>query len=283
MKKYHQLYFLACLSILSFSSCEKGIDLIEQDSTVYLPQSGATVQTALLGESVFNLGVYHAGLNQSNQNVTVTLGIDQAEASTFIAQNAGYEILPSNFYSLPAQTVTIGKGQDRQYYQIQLKNIDESFIDKKYILPLSIQSVDPNVSISATKKLAMLQFVKFRNVYETKYKAYGQTVLSGTADTDKLKIDEMLTSSSVNATTIKVKGAVTGLNLLLTVNNGQVQITGAVGSEAFAVSNTAGKTSTYVGEFSKLYQCNTGKFMLYYTYTSGGKQMDATVELKTWL
>ncbi len=283
MNRYYQLYFIALLCGILLSSCEKGIDSVEWPSTVYLPQSGATTQTALLGESVFGLGVYHSGINQSNKSLSVTLGIDETAAADFIAKNAGYEILPSNYYSLPESVVEIGKGQERAMYQIKLKGIEESFTGKKYFLPISIKSVDPEVTISDSEKLAILQFTRFRNVYEAKYKAYGQTVLSGTTDTNLAKIDEVITSTSVDANTIQVKGAIAGMNLLLKVQNGQVQITGATGSEAFNVVNTTGKTSTYSGDFSDTYQCNTGTYTLYYTYTASGQTMDASVELKFWL
>ena len=282
MKNNHSIYLILLLFIL-FASCEKGIDTVAVDSTVYLPQSGLTTQTVLLGNSEFTLSVYKAGINQKNASVTVTLGIDQESGDQFIAANPGYEILPSDFYTLPAQTVFIGKGSEREFYRINLKGINEVFTDKKYILPISIKGVDNDAIIDTTRKVALLQFTRFRNVYEAKYKVYGQAVLSGTTDTDILKVDEVITSTSINANTIQVKGAVSGLNLLLTVQNGQVQITSATGSEAFNVSNTSGKTSTYVGEFNKVYQCNKGTYTLYYTYTSSGKQRDASVELKFWL
>ncbi len=280
MKKFHFLYLIAFVSLLFFSSCEKGIETVDYDSTIYLPLSGPSAQTALLGESAFKLGVYHAGINQPTKNVTVTLGLDEAAGATFIAQNDGYEILPSSYYSLPESSVKIEN--ERAFYQISLKGIDVNFTDKKYILPISIQSVDQDVTVSETQKTAILQFTRFRNVYEAKYKAYGQTVLSGTTDTDKAKIDEVITSTSVDANTIKVKGAAANMNLLLSVQNGQVQITGAPGSEAFNIANTAGKTSTYTGSFNEDFQCNQGTYTLYYTYTASGKQMDATVELKFW-
>jgi len=73
-------------------------------------------------------------------------------------------------------------------YQIQLKNIDETFTGKKYILPISIQSTEEEVTISETNKLAVLQFTRFRNVYEAKYKAYGVSVLAGTTDTYIIRI-----------------------------------------------------------------------------------------------
>jgi hypothetical protein len=108
-------------------------------------------------------------------------------------------------------------------------------------------------------------------------------VLSGTTDASLQKIDEVITSTSIDANTIKVKGPVSGINLLLTVQNGEVLVKGAPGSEAFNVQNTAGKKSTYTGTFNEVYQRNKGTYMLYYTYTSSGNLMEVTEELKFWL
>lgn len=282
MKNIHSIY-LILLSAICMVSCESGLDSISVDSTVYLPQSGLTTQTVLIGDSEFALGVTKTGINQNNAAVTATLGIDELAGSDFIAKNAGYELLPSSFYTLPDQTVSIGKNDERGFYRIKLKGIDETFTNKKYFLPISIKSTDNDVKILDTKKVAIIQFARFRNVYESSYKAYGINVLAGTTDTEKLIIDEVLTSTSVNANSIQVKGPVSGLNILISVQNNQVQVSGAVGSEAYTVQATAGKTSTYTGTFNDTYQANTGTFMLYYTYTTGGKQKDVSVELKSWL
>jgi|GEM_PF-1222198 len=275
---------LILLLLLLFASCEKGIDTAKVDSTVYLVQSGLTTQTALLGTSQFSLGVYKAGINQQNPSVTVTLGIDQNAGNDFIASNPGYEILPSDYYTLPDDHVSIGKGSDREFYHINLKGIDETFTNKKYILPISITGVDNNAKLDTTRDIAILQFSRFRNVYEADYKSYGQAVLSGTTDGNLLKIDEVITNTtSIDANTIQVKGPVSKLNLLLTIQNGQVIIKGAPGSEAFNVQNTPGKTSSYTGSFNETYQSNKGTYTLYYTYTTSGNTMEVTEELKFWL
>lgn len=282
MKNIHSTYLILLLAVL-FASCEKGIDTAKVDSTIYLVQSGLTTQTALLGTSQFSLGVYKAGINQKNPDVAVAIGLDEEAGNTFIAANPGYQILPNTFYALPENNVFIGKSSEREFYHINLKGIDETFINEKYILPISIKSVNNDAVLDTTRKVAILQFTRFRNVYEAKYKAYGQAVLSGTPDTDLLKVDEVLTSTSVDANTIQVKGPVAGLNLLLTVQNGQVTVKGAAGSEAFAVQNTPGKTSTYTGAFNSVYQSNNGTYTLYYNYTVSGKVMAVTEELKFWL
>jgi hypothetical protein len=170
MKNIHFTYLILLLLVLSVS-CEKGIDTAKVDSTVYLVQSGLTTQTVLLGNSDFNLGIYKGGINQKNPRVTVTLEMDQEAGTEFIANNPGYEMLPSGLYTLPEQNVTIGKGLDREFYHINFKGIDETFINKKYILPISITAVDNDAKLDTTRKLAILQFSRFRNVYEASYKS----------------------------------------------------------------------------------------------------------------
>lgn len=282
MKNNHSIYLITLLLLL-FASCENGIDSVSVGSKIYLPQSGLSVQTALLGNSPFRLGVCKSGINQKSDAVTVTLGIDQLSGDKFIAANPGYEILPSEFYTLPAESVSIGKGSEREFYVINMKGISELFTGKKYILPITITGIDTDARIDTTRKVALLQFSRFRNIYESKYKMFGQAVLAGTTNTDLLKLDEVISGTSVNANAIQVKGAISGLNLVLTVLDGQVQIKGATGSEAYNVQNTTGKTSTYTGVFNEVYQCNQGTFILYYTYTTAGKQMDVSAELKFWL
>jgi hypothetical protein len=282
MKNNHSIYLITLLLLL-LASCENGIDSVTVESTIYLPQSGLSVQTPLLGNSAFNLGVCKSGINQNSDAITVSLGIDQLSGDKFIAANPGYEILPSEFYTLPDETVSIGKGSEREFYHINIKGISELFTGKKYILPIKIKGVEPDARIDTTRRVALLQFSRFRNIYESKYKMFGQAVLAGTTNTDLLKLDEVISGISVNANAIQVEGAISGLNLVLTVLNGQVQIKGAAGSEVYNVQNTTGKTSTYAGEFDEIYQCNKGVFTLYYTYTITGKQMDVSAELKFWL
>lgn len=282
MKKTYSIYFIAFISLLFFSSCEKGIDTIEFESTVYLPNAGLSAQTVLLGESIFELGVYRAGINQTEGDITVTLKVDQAAFSTFQASNPGYEILPESYYSIESTSVIIAEDKECETCKIHLKGIDDKFISKNYILPISIASITPSVSTLEEGQTAFLYFSKYRNAYECKYKAFGATSPAGDKTTSTT-IDEVVTATTATVNSIKVKGAESNLYLNLTILDSGVAITGATGSEAYNVVNTAGKTSTYTGEFDRVYQGNKGKFILYYSYTKNGLQMDAEVELNFWL
>ena len=282
MKKTYSIYFIAFISILFLSSCEKGIDTIESESTVYIPNSGFSTQTVLLGESIFELGVYRAGINQTEGDITVTLKVDEAAFSTFQASNPGYVILPESYYSIESTSVILTGDKECETCKIHLKGIDDKFVSKNYILPISIAGISPSVNILEESQTVFLSFSKYRNAYECKYKAFGKTSPTG-SETTSTTIDEVITATTETVNSIKVKGAETNMYLNLAVLESGVTITGATGSEAFNVKNTEGKISTYTGEFDPVYQSNKGKFVLYYSYTLNGLQMDAEVELDFWL
>jgi hypothetical protein len=281
MKNNHFIYLILLLFVL-FASCKKGIDTIAVDSTVYLPQSGLNAQTVLLGESIYELGVYKAGINQANPAVTVHMKIDLDAFNAFLVLNPGYVLLPETYYSIVSPSVVIPKDKERESYKIHLKGIDESFVSKKYVLPVTIDSVSPSVKILAGKSTVFLNFSNYRNVYECKYKAYGKVTLDGQTDPSAI-IDEQIVATTVSANTISVKGAENDMVLYLTVQNNGVIINGAPSSAGYLIKNTTGKTSTYTGDFTPTYQASKGVFELYYSYMLNGQQKNVEVELKFWL
>lgn len=277
LKKYRFLNTALLLGMLMVSSCEKGLDAIKVDGTVYIPNSGLTTQTALLGESVFKLGVYRAGVNQDN-SVTINLEVDQNAFADFQATNPGYEILPAGNYSIPSGTVVIEAGKEREDLNIRLTNISENtFSGKKYVLPVSIKSVNSDTKINEEKKVAFLYFSRFRNAYEAKYKAYGTVMKDAVLDK---RIDEVLSPTSVSANILEVAGPENGMKLRLTILNDKVQVTGALGSEVFAIQNDPSKgESTFIGQFDPIYQTYKGNFRLFYTYMLTGVKREAAVDL----
>lgn len=276
LKKYRFLKALLLLSALT--SCEKGEDMIDVAHTVYIPNSGLSTQTALLGESVFKLGVYKSGIRQKEAPVTVSLVVDQDAFTSFVAANPGYELLPAANYNIPSGDVIIGEGLEREDLNIRLTNITENtFTGKKYVLPVSIKAVSPVVKINEEKKIAFLYFSRFRNAYESKYKAYGEVTSDAGAIT---KIDEVQTPVSVSANSLDVPGPVSGMKLRLTVLNNKVVVAGAPGSEAYTIQNNPAKgESTYIGSFDPTYQAYKGAFKLFYSYTLGGKLQQVAVDL----
>ncbi len=278
MKKLNIPYIIIAISVL-FSSCEKGLDNITVDSTVYLTQYGEVEKSVLLGESIIELGVYRAGVNQPEGDINVTLGVDKDTLTNFLAANPGFQLLPENFFSLPENNITIPENKEIGYFPIKMKNIGEDFSGMKYVLPISIESVSSDVDIKEDQKVVFLEFSDFRNVYETAYYAYGTVVSSGG---DSTLVDEELMATTINANTIEVNGPEMGMYLRLTINDGIVTIKGGTNSGSYGIANTTGSQSTYTGEYNPTYDSNQGIFMLYYTYTYSGKRKNATVQLKFW-
>lgn len=281
MKNSHFICLILLLFVL-FASCEQGIDTIEVNSTVYLPHSGLNTQTALLGESIYELGIYKSGINQPFPTVTVNMKIDNEAFNEFLVLNPGYILLPETYYSIVSPSVVIPSDKERESYKIHLRGIDESFVNKKYVLPVSIESVSPAVEILKEKSTVFLNFSNYRNAYACRYKAYGKVTLDGQEDILST-IDEQIVATTVSANTVSVKGAENNMVLYLTVYDNEVIVTGAPGFESYNIQNTAGKTSTYTGDFTQKYQASKGVFKLYYTYTLSGQQKNAEVELKFWL
>ncbi len=273
--------FLIAVPALFLSSCESGLDLVEVESKVYLTRSGAVALTPLLGESVYELGVYRSGINQKSK-VTVDVQADPSVAGDFLRDNAGYQLLPEMYYTIPGNNVEFGAADERKPFKIYLRNIDEAFTGRKFVLPVKIRSVSGSADILETKNTVFLTFSRYRNVFEGTYKAYGRVYQAGSSSPEA-RIDEEVKASSVTANTVLVNGAEGAMKIHLTVQNGEVVVTGAPGSEAFKVRNTGGKPNTYTGTFNPAYQANEGTFTLNYTYTSGGKEKEASVELKFWL
>lgn len=281
MKNNHFIYLILLVAIL-FGACEKGIESVTVNSTVYLPQSGLNIQKVLLGESIYELGVYKAGVNQENATVTVKMKIDENAFSEFLVLNPGYELLPETYYSIPSPSVIIPKDKERESYRIHLKGIDETFVNRKYILPVSIDSVSPTAEIIEGKSTVFLNFSDYRNVYECKYKALGKITLEGQTDLLSM-IDEPIVATTVSPNTISIKGPENNLVLYLTILDSEVMIKGAPGNESYNVMNTSGSTSTYTGNFAQTYQASTGAFKLFYSYLLNGQQKNVEVELKFWL
>lgn len=281
MTNKQNIIAILLLLCLSFASCEKGIEQIEMDSKVYLPASGLYEQPVLLGESVFELGVYKSGINQANASVTVQLNVDEAALMAYKATNAKCELLPEKYYHIDSYTVTIAEGKEREAFKVNLHGIDENFVGKNYILPLSITSVSPSVEILEGKKTVLVSFNRFRNAWECKYRAVG-TVTPAGAEKATIRIDEVMETTTMSVNSIQLQGPENNMDVLLTVLNDKVLVSSGAKSEKFQIKNTEGKTSTYVGSFDPVCQSFRGVFRLYYSYTINGQEMNVEVTLNFW-
>jgi hypothetical protein len=94
-----------------------------------------------------------ASPNPPSMDIPITLGVDQAALTTY---NAGsktkYTLLPADAYKIASTTITVLAGK-------RIANLQLSFIPAKvpttggpYALPITIQTVPSNVTISANYK-----------------------------------------------------------------------------------------------------------------------------------
>ena len=151
----------------------------------------------------------------------------------------------------------------------------------RYILPLKIESVSPDAEVLAEKSSVILHLADYRNVYGGPYRALGKA--SSPSDNNELKIDTYYDAKSLGQNTVTIPGPINGMQINLSVNNGEVTVSAAEGSEHYNIKGVAGK-NTYQGEFSEKYQRNKGDFNLIYTYEIQKeiKQDDDTVAAVTW-
>lgn len=272
IKYYIQSLILVSLFLLS--SCEKGIEEVEYEGVIYIPQSGLSEVMPLLGESSYQLGVYKSGIND-NSSPKVRLDVDQSLLDDFLASNPTYEMLPAQYYEIPNNEVNFSEGDNRVFLNIQFKNIGEDYTGKSYILPIRISDVDGGTELMPEKSSVLLHVSRYRNVYEGEFRALGTSSAIADPD-DSKKVDQMITATSVSANTIQVPGPENGMLLHLKISGNSVSVSAAPGSEHFMIVNDS---STINGEFDETYQRFKGKMHLGYKYTINDKEMYADIDL----
>lgn len=256
------------------ASCEKGLDLVEYPANIYLPQSGISEHTLLLGESTYSLGVYKSGINSAKSS-TVVMGIDQEAFDKLVLSNPSYEMLPAEYYTLVSPEVRFSDGQERGFYDIRFRNVSESFVDKNYILPIRIVSVSDGASIDPEKSTAILHFKRYRNQYEGEFYALGSAYNAADPAENK-KVDLRMEARSVNANTLVIPGPEANMSLYLTIVDSKLVVSAAPGSEHFMVQDNS---STINGEFDPVYQRFRGNLELKYKYMHNSKEMVANVKM----
>lgn len=282
----HYRSLLLAFLLLFILGCDQDLEMNSVKTTIYLPQYGLTTHAPLIGNSLFRLELYKAGFLES-PGVTVQVQVDAAAFNRFKQDNpsySDYELLPSMYYSMESLKVTIPQGAYSKPLIIRFKNIDESYVNKKYILPISIKSVSGG-QLNGGKSVAFLHFNQYRNVYDGTYLATG-TCIGVFGDRLGLYTNKRLVTAGSKSitTTIGHYSASTSSMLLTVLENGQVSIQSAPGSERREVQNDPTKVSTYSGSFDTFYQRNTGVFKLYYQYVDEmGERFNVEEELKFWL
>lgn len=261
------------------AACENGTDLVEIDNTIYLPASGYSERSVLLGESTLYVPVYKAGVDKSPA-IDVTLEVDAAGLEEFKAsdpQYAGLEMIPEEYFTIEGKSVTIPEDSYMAYLKVNVRNIGIDFTDKKYVLPLTITGASKGV-VNADKSTAFIHIGEYTNMYAGVYRAKGKSVADSGTET-AVDAEKTLTPLGANSVTTWAASD-TGKRMVLVLNdNGSVSMSGAVGMEQFNIANDPSAPSTYAGEFDPAYQRFKGSMTLNYTYRVS--QTVAGVEVAT--
>jgi hypothetical protein len=257
---------VAAATLFMVAGCEKGIDTLDIDNTVYLPVSGYVEAAPLLGESVYYMTVYKAGVEKSPA-ITVSLNVAEEQFEEFKASNTQYadlELLPEEYYSLATTSLQIPENSYMAYLEINMKNIDAEFRNTNYVLPIAISGVSKGV-VSEDKSIVYLHFGSYANMYAGVYDAKGLSVDDNGTEVN-IGGQKILTTSGQRKVNTWVSTD-TGKIMELTLNtDGTVTIQSAEGMEQFKIANDPTLPSTFEGEFDPTYQRFRGSMTLAYTY-----------------
>lgn len=156
MKKH--IYFLLFSLILIFiiNACTKPEYPIEDPDSyskvfMQLATDGAINQTLPIKDEWISiqLGVGYGGVNMLNENVEVDFQIDQKLVDEYNQQNnSNYELPPSDSYRISETTVTIPAGRTGSNFTYLELNPIKLGGTKSYIIPVSIHTIKPSISIA---------------------------------------------------------------------------------------------------------------------------------------
>ncbi|MEL7599248.1 MAG: DUF5627 domain-containing protein [Proteiniphilum sp.] len=213
MKKILYLTILTAFVTGLFTSCENGdweFPDYEYSAVYFAYQS--PVRTIVLGEDVFDTSLDNeykcqimatmGGVYANNKNVEIGIRVDNSLCNGLIFDGTDQEVLPmpSNYYSLSSDKITIEKGSILGGVTVQLTNAffnDPKSLVNNYVIPVVITGVvnadsilsgtplatNPRRGVSADwdiqPKDYVLYAVKYINPYDANYLRRGVDVISG--------------------------------------------------------------------------------------------------------
>lgn len=120
----------------------------------------------LAPENDYPITVSYSGANVAPEDITVSLGVDDAAITQYNAeQHTAYELIPAALYTIPA-SVVIPKGQRTATVSMKFKSSSFDF-SKNYILPIQIKTVSTG-TVSGNFGTILLG-VSVKNKYDGRY------------------------------------------------------------------------------------------------------------------
>lgn len=153
------IYLLAIVvaGISCSDNVEVNYDMVENDPQyirIGIPQDVNSPQkkSVFISDETqsFVFGVSYGGVNSAKQDIQVTLKIDEALVSVFNEANStDYPFLPQDCFKLESNTVTIKAGTfGTEPISVNITPGDYLEVGKPYLLPITIESVDTDVTIN---------------------------------------------------------------------------------------------------------------------------------------
>lgn len=213
MKKILYLTLLTALVTGLFTSCENGDwEFPDYEYTAVYFAYQSPVRTIVLGEDVFDTSLDNAyqcqimatmgGVYSNDKNVEIGIRVDNSICDDLIFDGTEQHILPmpSNYYSLSSDKITIEKGSILGGVTVQLTDAffsDPNSLVNTYVIPVVMTDVvnadtilsgiplvdNPSRGVSGDwdvqPKDYVLYAVKYINTYDANYLRRGVDVISG--------------------------------------------------------------------------------------------------------
>lgn len=310
MKRIIFTTFLMAMVTGLFTSCENSDwEFPDYDySAVYFAYQ-SPIRTICLGEDVFDTSLDNeykcqimatmGGVYKNNANIDISIRVDNSLCDNLVFEENDMDIIPmpSNYYSLSSDKITIEKGSVLGGVIVQLTDVffnDPKSLLTTYVIPVVMTGVvnadtilsgtplvdNPRRGVSSDwdvqPKDYVLYAVKYINQYEANYLRRGKDVISGSQSgtknrhaqyVEKDEVVDNITTRSLN--TIAWEHQTKDMNditrnsvLLLTFDN---QNNCTITSETEGV--TASGTGKFVSKGDKNSWGNKDRDVLYLDYT----------------
>lgn len=310
MKRIIFTAFLMAIVTGLFTSCENSDwEFPDYDySAVYFAYQ-SPIRTICLGEDVFDTSLDNeykcqimatmGGVYKNNANIDISIRVDNSLCDNLVFEENDMDIIPmpSNYYSLSSDKITIEKGSVLGGVIVQLTDVffnDPKSLLTTYVIPVVMTGVvnadtilsgtplvdNPRRGVSSDwdvqPKDYVLYAVKYINQYEANYLRRGKDVISGSQSgtknrhaqyVEKDEVVDNITTRSLN--TIAWEHQTKDMNditrnsvLLLTFDN---QNNCTITSETEGV--TASGTGKFVSKGDKNSWGNKDRDVLYLDYT----------------
>lgn len=310
MKRIIFTTFLMAMVTGLFTSCENSDwEFPDYDySAVYFAYQ-SPIRTICLGEDVFDTSLDNeykcqimatmGGVYKNNANIDISIRVDNSLCDNLVFEENDMDIIPmpSNYYSLSSDKITIEKGSVLGGVIIQLTDVffnDPKSLLTTYVIPVVMTGVvnadtilsgtplvdNPRRGVSSDwdvqPKDYVLYAVKYINQYEANYLRRGKDVISGSQSgtknrraqyVEKDEVVDNITTRSLNTIAwehqTKDMDDITRNSVLLLTFDNQNNCT--ITSETEGV--TASGTGKFVSKGDKNSWGNKDRDVLYLDYT----------------